>query len=287
MTNLPRICSACATSNPPQAAFCFGCGQALRDVAATDLLHQRYHLLHQLGSGGFGSVYQVEDTQLGKRLVAVKEMSSQSNLSAQENEEAAQAFKKEALLLAELLHPNLPRIYDHFSEGGRWYLVMDFIEGETLETYIAQQPAQYLPLAEALEVGLQLCDVLDYLHTRQPPVIFRDLKPLNIMRTGSGHLYLIDFGIARHFKPPNGRHLVSGGAEDVVRIWDITTGQPAFIYAGHTEPPEVGLAHKYAQRYPQQYSRPRLEIAAVAWSPDGKWIASGDTANIARVWRGE
>ncbi len=210
---LPRICSICATSNPPQAAFCFGCGQALTKVSATqDLLHQRYHLLHRLGTGGFGSVYQAEDTQLGKRLVAVKEMSSQSNLSVQENVEAAEAFKKEALLLAELQHPNLPRIYDHFSEGGRWYLVMDSIEGETLEEYLAQSSGQHLPLAEALEVGLQLCDVLDYLHMRQPPIIFRDLKPLNIIRTASSHLYLIDFGIARHFKPGQAKDTVAFGS---------------------------------------------------------------------------
>lgn len=78
----PRICPECQTSNPPQAAFCFGCGKPLKQVSVTpEQLHQRYHLLHKLGTGGFGAVYQAEDTQLGKRLVAIKEMSSQSNLS--------------------------------------------------------------------------------------------------------------------------------------------------------------------------------------------------------------
>jgi eukaryotic-like serine/threonine-protein kinase len=168
--------------------------------------------LHKLGTGGFGAVYQAEDTQLGGRLVAVKEMSAQSGLSAQENSEATEAFKKEALLLAELLHPNLARIYDHFSEDGRWYLAMDYIEGETLEAYLEKQQGGSLPLSETLEMGLQLCDVLDYLHTRQPPIIFRDLKPLNIMRTASGHLYLIDFGIARHFKPGQMKDTVAFGS---------------------------------------------------------------------------
>lgn len=213
MTTFPRICPACQTNNPPQAAFCFGCGKPLGQVSTTpELLHQRYHLLHRLGEGGFGAVYRAEDTQLGGRLVAIKEMHPQSSLSAQENAEATEAFKKEALLLAELLHPNLPRIYDHFSEGGNWYLVMDYIEGETLEEYLGKTADGYLPLTEALAIGLQLCDVLDYLHTRQPPIIFRDLKPLNIMHTSSGHLYLIDFGIARLFKPGQAKDTVAFGS---------------------------------------------------------------------------
>ncbi|HEV2659957.1 MAG TPA: inactive serine/threonine-protein kinase VRK3, partial [Ktedonobacteraceae bacterium] len=126
VTALPRICPACQTSNPPQAAFCCGCGKPLGQVVP-ELLHQRYHLLHKLGTGGFGAVYQAEDIQLGRRVVAVKEMSPQSNLSAQENAESTEAFRREAMLLAELMHPNLPRIYDHFSENGRWCLVMDYI----------------------------------------------------------------------------------------------------------------------------------------------------------------
>lgn len=89
---------------------------------------------------------------------------------------------------------------------------MDYIEGETLEEYLNKTPDDYLPLPEALDVGVQLCDVLDYLHTRQPPIIFRDLKPLNIMRTSSGHLYLIDFGIARHFKPGQAKDTVAFGS---------------------------------------------------------------------------
>lgn len=208
-----HICAACQTSNPPQAVFCFGCGQQLEPKPITsDLLHQRYRLLHRLGAGGFGAVYQAEDRQLGNRLVAVKEMSTPGNLNLQERHETTEAFKREALLLAELMHPNLPRIHDHFSEGGHWYLVMDYIAGETLEAYLARQPENYLPLTEALDIGLQLCEVLDYLHTRPVPIIFRDLKPLNIMHTPTDHLYLIDFGIARHFKPGQMKDTVAFGS---------------------------------------------------------------------------
>src|SRR5258708_38216216 len=78
---------------------------------------------------------------------------------------------------------------------------MEFIEGQTLEEYLDSQPRGHLPPEEVLDIGIQLCNVLGYLHTRQPPIIFRDLKPTNIMRTPGQHLYLIDFGIARHFKP--------------------------------------------------------------------------------------
>ncbi len=158
-----------------------------------------------------GSVYKAEDNELGNRLVAVKEM-SQRGLTEQEALEATEAFKQEAMMLAALLHPHLPRIYDHFLENGRWYLVMDFIEGQTLEDYLEKQPGQRLPLQEAFEYAIQLCSVLDYLHTRQPAIIFRDLKPSNLIRTDDAQLYLVDFGIARHFKPGQARDTVAFGS---------------------------------------------------------------------------
>jgi serine/threonine protein kinase len=169
-------------------------------------LNDRYHILEQVGQGGFGSVYKATDSNFGGRLVAIKEM-EQKGLSPQEIAEAATGFKRETLMLANLRDPHLPRIYDHFSDSGRWYLVMDYIEGQTLDDYMQAFPRnpstgnRHLAVPEVLDIGFQLCDVLDYLHTRQPPIIFRDLKPANIMLTPEKHLYLIDFGIARHFKP--------------------------------------------------------------------------------------
>src|SRR5437660_4956694 len=207
------FCDTCGAANRAQAAFCAACGRPLHNAAMgtisrtltglltqQHILKQRYRILSQIGKGGFGAVYKAADTQFGNRLLAIKEM-SQSNLNSRELVEATQSFKHEAFLLAGLTHPNLPRIYEQFSEAGRWYLVMDYIEGETLEEYAAKVPLGYLPFNEALAIGIQLCTVLDYLHTRFPPIIFRDLKPANVMRTPNGHLYLIDFGIARHFKP--------------------------------------------------------------------------------------
>ena len=169
-------------------------------LAANHLLKQRYCILRNLGQGGFGAVYLATDTILGGRPRAVKEM-SQSGLSQAEIREAVETFKREALMLAQLQHQSLPRIYDHFEDNGRYYLVMDFIEGETLEAYLQKQPAGRLPIEKALDIGIQLCTVLNYLHTHNPIIVFRDLKPANIMLTPGGQVYLIDFGIARHFKP--------------------------------------------------------------------------------------
>ena len=209
------FCDSCGAPNRPQATFCSSCGQRLQGgtgirgtisktltglLVRQHMLNRRYSVVAQVGKGGFGAVYKAADTYFGNRAVAVKEM-SQSNLSPQELAEATRAFKQEALLLANLHHPNLPAIYDQFYDGGRWYLVMDYIEGETLETRLERAQDGKLPVEQALNIAIQACSVLDYLHTRQPPIIFRDLKPANIMLTADEHLYLIDFGIARHFKP--------------------------------------------------------------------------------------
>ncbi|GLV60368.1 hypothetical protein KDH_71880 [Dictyobacter sp. S3.2.2.5] len=174
-------------------------------------LKGRYRIKQTIGQGGMGSVYSAEDEQLGRRLVAIKEL-NYLRLSEQEKREAAVQFQREAHLLAGLQHPNLPNIYDYFEENGHWYLVMSLITGETLESYQQKALNGRLPVGEVVGIGIELSNVLEYLHSHQPPIIFRDLKPANIMRTANGHLYLIDFGIARHFKPDQSRDTVSYGS---------------------------------------------------------------------------
>jgi serine/threonine protein kinase len=225
MSTSTIYCHNCGAENQRSENFCFACGSALTNsgadktvvpaltgqVQAHTLLHQRYRVLQIVGQGGMGAVYLAEDTQLGDRHVAVKEM-SQSNLYGQQAQNAVANFKNEAHLLASLQHPNLPGIHDYFTENGRWYLVMSFIKGETLADYLAHTPNSRLSLEEVLTIGRDLCNVLNYLHGHQPPIIFRDLKPTNIMRSADGHIYLIDFGIARHFKPGQSRDTAAYGS---------------------------------------------------------------------------
>ena len=175
------------------------------------LFRNRYFIMSQVGAGGFGSVYKARDIQNGDRLVAIKEVSL-LGLHPQAMIEATAAFQREVSVLSHLDHPNLPRLYEHFQDPGHWYLVMDYIAGETLEEYQSKAPNRRLLLSEVLDIGLQLCRVLDYLHSQQPPIIFRDLKPANIMHTPTGQLYLIDFGIARYFKPGQTRDTVALGS---------------------------------------------------------------------------
>ena len=218
-------CRSCGRQNNKSDDFCSFCGYELTtsgagtpvlstptgQLQAQTLLRQRYRVLQTIGKGGMGAVYLAQDTQLGDRPVAVKEM-SQSNLYGQQALDATEQFKNEAHLLAGLQHPNLPSIHDYFEENGRWYLVMSFIQGETLADYLDHAQNKRLPLEEVLSIGRDLCNVLHYLHTHQPPIIFRDLKPSNIMRSSDGHLYLIDFGIARHFKPGQEKDTASYGS---------------------------------------------------------------------------
>ena len=237
MTASTIYCNECGAANALQATRCFACDNLLHPfsppgsiqkqgvpsgsvvamrtaagvLAPSFLLHSRYSIVNQVGSGGFGAVYQAKDTLFGNRRVAIKEM-SQDGLQPQELAEATAAFEHEALILANLIHPNLPRIHDHFAENGRSYVVMDFIAGETLEVYLSKVVRQ-LPIEDVLGIGVQLCTVLEYLHRQQPPIIFRDIKPANIMRSADNSIYLIDFGIARHFQPGKAKDTIPLGSK--------------------------------------------------------------------------
>jgi serine/threonine protein kinase/uncharacterized protein YggT (Ycf19 family) len=168
-------------------------------VTVGKLLGGRYRIVKLIGEGGFGAVYKANDERFqATRVVALKEMSD-ANLSASEREKALEDFSREANLLAQLNHSNLPQVSDFFEESTKAYLVMEFIEGKTLEQALEDAGG---PLDETLVMGwaLQLCSVLHYLHSHQPPIIFRDMKPSNVMVTEDNQLKLIDFGIARIFK---------------------------------------------------------------------------------------
>jgi outer membrane protein assembly factor BamB/tRNA A-37 threonylcarbamoyl transferase component Bud32 len=165
-------------------------------------LQDRYLILGILGAGGMSSVYKGRDLHFPNvtKLVAVKEM---INLAADPtmHEMIVRNFERESDLLATLSHPAIPRIFDYFSQASSSYLVMEFIEGKDLEALL-QETEEFLPEQQVVTWALELCDVLTYLHGHKPqPVVFRDMKPSNIMIDQHNHIRLIDFGIARHFQP--------------------------------------------------------------------------------------
>ena len=163
------------------------------------VIQGRYRIIRQIGGGGQALVYLAEDTNRGG-LRAIKELTPDPNASPQEQQAAYDQFQREAYILAMLNHPNLVQVWGHFRVGDNAYLVMDYIDGLTLQEII-DQASGFLPEAAVLRWAGQLCDVLDYLHGQHPPIIFRDLKPSNVMLDRSDTVKLIDFGIARLFKP--------------------------------------------------------------------------------------
>lgn len=160
------------------------------------VLMARYKILGVLGGGGMGTVYQARDLNFPdtKRLVAVKEMLMTDRGLRQTN---LKVFKREGNILATLSHPAIPKIFDFFDQDDRAYLVMEYIHGSDLEMLINK--TKELPVEKMLEWAIDLCDVLSYLHGQPEPIIFRDMKPANIMIDSLGKIRLIDFGIAKIF----------------------------------------------------------------------------------------
>ncbi len=166
-----------------------------------DMLQNRYKIMGTLGVGGFSSVYQARDMRFAAvtRLCAIKEMVTVSRSKATQ-ELAKKTFETEASILATLEHPAIPEVFDYFSEGNSNYLVMEFIRGKDLEAVAAarKEPG---PEKEVLDWALQLCEVMIYLHNQKPePIVFRDLKPSNLMLDQHNRVRLIDFGIAKIFR---------------------------------------------------------------------------------------
>ena len=199
-------CSQCGVENRDNAQFCNCCGATLQrplgtgPLPANTLLQNRYRIIKMVGQGGMATVYQAEDLRFPGKVWAVKEMREEL-LSPTDRLPAVQAFTREAGLLARLQHPNLPSVIDHFSEAGRHYLVMEYLEDQTLQERIEERRHRPFKEKEVVEWVLQICDALDYLHSQEPPIIYRDLKPDNIIVDKGGTVRLIDFGIARYFDP--------------------------------------------------------------------------------------
>ncbi len=180
------------------------------------LLHNRYRIDEILGQGGMGSVYRAVDENLGVD-VAVKE-----NLFT--TDEYARQFRLEAVILANLRHPNLPRVTDHFVIGDQGqYLVMDYIEGEDLRQRMERTNS--LPEEEVIIIGAAMADALSYLHSRKPPILHRDIKPGNVKVTPEGEVFLVDFGLAK-----------------VIQGSQVTTTGARAMTPGYSPPEQYGTA---------------------------------------------
>ncbi|MFM8319806.1 MAG: protein kinase domain-containing protein, partial [Chloroflexota bacterium] len=227
-----NICPQCGARNNVTARFCNECGTPLLSgpgapsgparlsqpqVTIGSILEGRYRIEHELGRGGFGAVYKAWDLRLSKA-VAVKE-----NLDA--SVEAQRQFTREATVLANLSHQNLPRVIDHFTLNGMGqYLVMDFVDGEDLNSLVGRQGmAETLP---ALSWIGQVAEALVYLHGQRPPILHRDIKPANIRITPQGRAMLVDFGLVK----------TSEGTTST------TVGARA-ITPGYAPPEQYGMGH--------------------------------------------
>jgi hypothetical protein len=220
--DLPRY----QTGLPPTFALP-GSPSAVVSLVGAERTTRRYIILKEIGKGGFGVVYLARDRYNRNQLVAVKQINLR-NLSPREMIEATDSYNREVSLLARLRHPHLPHIIDHFTDPEHWYIVLDFIDGLTLDAYLKNVRHRLSP-RQVVEIGIALCNVLQYLHDQRPPIIFRDVKPGNIMQTKRGGLYLIDFGIARLF---NSAKIHDTGA----------LGSP-----GYAAPEQYGKAHTTPQ----------------------------------------
>jgi hypothetical protein len=164
------------------------------------LLLDRYAIVHRVGGGGMGSVYQARDKRLADRLCAVKEMIEMFADQSQ-RAKAVEDFKREAEVLAQLDHPSIPTVFDYFIETGRYYLVMRWIGGGDLAEQMRVRGG-IVDEATVCKWAVWICDVLHYIHTQKPPIIYRDLKPANLMLDDkTERVMLVDFGIARIVRP--------------------------------------------------------------------------------------
>lgn len=198
-----------------------GTGQLLPGA----LLHNRYTITYKLGAGGMGLIYEAADQNLNHRRCIIKTLSPQY-LPLSELQEALPGFRREGDILAGLHHPGLPEVYDRFEERGEFFLVMEFIEGETLENILERNQRRPLPLAEVLRWTTELGEILHFLHGQTSPIIYRDLKPGNVIITPQGRARLIDFGIARFF--------VSGKTNDTQNFGTLGYASPEQYGSGQT-----------------------------------------------------
>lgn len=196
-------------------------------LASGSVLANRYTIVKWLGGGGMGNVYLATDKHLAEAQRAVKEMIGKFPDEAS-RKKAVEDFKRESSVLSNLEHPSIPTVFDYFAAGeGRYYLVMKYIQGRDLEQELKSSETGWLPEATVVDWAIQLCDVFDYIHNLDPPIIYRDMKPANVMLDNKlKRVMLVDFGIARTVTPAQ---------KNVTAIGTMGYAPPE-LFAGKVEP---------------------------------------------------
>src|SRR5579885_3040598 len=242
------------------------------------ILDRRYEILEEIGHGGFSTVYRAKEIGGNGREVAIKRIEL-SRLSPRQVIDATETFNREITMLARFKGvQGVPAFYEQLTDSENWYLVMQYIEGQTLEEYLQKAPGGYLKEEEVIQIGSELAELMKHLHAISPPVVFRDLKPANIMITPKREYYLIDFGIARNYTPGKAKDtapLGSPGYAPPEQYGRAQTDQRADIYSlGATlqtlftgrDPLELRAGEP--SRNPRQPSRTLSKLFAEMLSPD-------------------
>jgi serine/threonine protein kinase len=186
--------------------------------APQQVLVGRWEIVKQLGQGGMGTIYLAQDLHVSNRLCVVKRLRVDF-FREEDRKQALAFFQREMTVLSSLKHPNIVVIHDYFEEDGNYFLVMEYVEGENLQHKLMDQGHPFMEF-EVKEWAAKVCEVLDYLHSQRPPVIYRDLKPSNIMVDTTGDIKLVDFGIARPYaEDSDNTHVVSGGYSPPEQYW--------------------------------------------------------------------
>jgi serine/threonine-protein kinase len=204
-------------------------GSKLKPLSEGTLLNGRYEIVRKIGGGGMGAVYLASDNNLGGVLRAVKEM-VQAHMEDDQQEKAINDFKRESMILSSLDHVSIPTIYDYFydEKESRFYLVMKYISGGDLSSRLRSAPEGRIDEKSVTEWAIQIIDVLDYLHNQPSTIVYRDLKPSNIMVDGnSGRAMLIDFGIARSINKKEEKGVTAVGTMGYA---------PPELFSGNVEP---------------------------------------------------
>lgn len=201
----------------------------LKQLPEGTILNARYEIVRKIGGGGMGAVYLASDNNLGGVLRAVKEM-VQAHIEEDQQEKAINDFKRESMILSTLDHPSIPTIYDYFYDAGegRFYLVMKYISGGDLTSRLRSAPDGKIEELIVTEWAIQITDVLNYLHNQPTTIVYRDLKPSNVMLDGnSSRVMLIDFGIARNISQKEEKGVTAVGTMGYA---------PPELFSGNVEP---------------------------------------------------